>query len=66
MIVELKCVEAIKNIHIAQVMTYLKAEKLRVGLLFNFIFDKLKEGIRRVRLVRGGYFYTTQFSQQNP
>ena len=33
-IVELKCVEAIKNIHIAQVMTYLKAEKLRVGLLF--------------------------------
>ena len=48
MIVELKCVEAIKNIHIAQVMTYLRAEKLRVGLLINFNVDKLKEEIRRV------------------
>ena len=47
-IVELKCVEAIKNIHISQVMTYLKAEKLRVGLLINFNVDKLREGIRRV------------------
>jgi GxxExxY protein len=34
-VVELKCVEAIKNIHIAQVLTYLKAENLRVGLLTN-------------------------------
>ena len=47
-IVELKCVEAIKNIHIAQVMTYLKAENLRVGVLINFNVDKLREGIRRV------------------
>ena len=49
-IVELKCVEAIKGIHIAQVLTYLKAENLRVGLLINFNVDKLKEGIRRVIL----------------
>ena len=49
-IVELKCVEAIKGIHVAQVLTYLKAENLRVGLLINFNVDKLKEGIRRVIL----------------
>jgi GxxExxY protein len=34
-IVELKCVEAIKSIHIAQVLTYLKAENIKVGLLIN-------------------------------
>jgi GxxExxY protein len=50
MIIELKCVEAIKGIHIAQVLTYLKAENLRVGLLINFHVNKLKEGIRRVIL----------------
>jgi len=49
-IVELKCVESLKNIHIAQVLTYLKAENLRVGLLINFNVDKLKEGIRRIIL----------------
>jgi GxxExxY protein len=49
-IVELKCVEAIKGIHVAQVLTYLKAENLRVGLLINFNVDRLKEGIRRVIL----------------
>ena len=47
-IVELKCVEAIKNIHIAQLLTYLKAEKLRVGLLINFNVERLKDGIKRV------------------
>ena len=42
--------EAIKNIHIAQVLTNLRAENLKVGLLLNFNVDKLKEGIRRVIL----------------
>ena len=50
MIVELKCVEELKGIHIAQVLTYLKAENQRVGLLINFNVDKLKDGIRRVIL----------------
>jgi GxxExxY protein len=49
-IVELKCIEAIKGIHFAQVLTYLKAENLRVGLLINFNVDKLKDGIRRIIL----------------
>ena len=42
--------EAIKNIHIAQVLTPLKAENLRFGLFINFNVEKLKEGIRRVIL----------------
>ena len=41
MIVDLKCVEALKGIHIAQVLTYLKAENLKVGLLINFNVDEL-------------------------
>jgi GxxExxY protein len=44
-IIELKCVEVIKNIHIARVLTFLKAEYLRVGLLINFNVNKLKDGI---------------------
>jgi hypothetical protein len=40
--------EAVKNIHNAQVLTYLRAENLKVGLLINFNVDKLKEGIWRV------------------
>ena len=49
-IVELKCIEAIKGIHIAQILTYLKAENLRVGLLINFNVERLKDGIKRVIL----------------
>lgn len=47
-IVELKCVQSINSIHIAQVLTYLKAENLKVGLLINFKVDRLKNGIRRI------------------
>ena len=36
LLVELKCAEAISKEHIRQVMYYLKASKLRVGLLLNF------------------------------
>jgi GxxExxY protein len=49
-IVELKCVEAIKGIHIAQLLTYLRAENLRVGLVINFNVERLKDGIKRVIL----------------
>jgi len=47
-IVELKCVESIKNIHIAQILTYMTAEKIQIGLLINFNVEQLKEGIRRI------------------
>ena len=35
-VVELKAVESLKDIHFAQVKSYLKATGLKVGLLFNF------------------------------
>ena len=49
-IVELKYVEAIKGIHIAQLLTYLKAENIKVGLVINFDVERLKHGIKRVIL----------------
>lgn len=46
-VVELKAVDDILPIHIAQLMTYLKASKLSLGLLVNFNVRHLKDGIRR-------------------
>ena len=42
--------EAIKNIHIAQLLTYLNAENLKIGLVINFNVERLKDGIKRVIL----------------
>ena len=50
-IVELKVVEKILNIHKAQLLTYLKLAKLRYGLLLNFNVPVMREGI--VRLLNG-------------
>ena len=47
-IVELKTVESIHNIHIAQVLTYLKATGKRIGLIINFNVELLKKGIKRL------------------
>lgn len=47
-VVELKSVDAIHPIHIAQLLTYLKLSRLRLGLLINFNSIKLTDGIRRV------------------
>lgn len=49
-ILEIKSVEAIADIHIAQVLTYLKLSKCRLGLLLNFNVPSLKLGIRRLIL----------------
>ncbi|MCY3022479.1 MAG: GxxExxY protein [Planctomycetota bacterium] len=46
-IVELKAVEAIAPIHEAQLISYLKATGLRVGLLINFNVRQLKDGLKR-------------------
>lgn len=48
LIIELKTVEAIKDIHRAQVISYLKATRLRLGLLMNFNTTVLKDGIQRI------------------
>ena len=52
LIVELKAVEAYEAIHHAQVISYLKATHLSLGLLINFNLPVLKDGVRRVILSR--------------
>lgn len=48
-IAELKSVEALSNIHVAQMLTYLKLSKCKLGLLLNFNVPYLKNGgIRRI------------------
>jgi GxxExxY protein len=47
-IVEVKSIEAIAPLHIAQVLTYLRFLNLRYGLLLNFNVFRLKEGIKRI------------------
>ena len=47
-IVEIKCVDALADIHKAQVLTYLRLTNLKLGLLINFNVVLLKDGIRRI------------------
>lgn len=47
-IVELKAVEALNDVHLAQLMTYLRLSDIRLGLLINFNVTLLKHGIRRI------------------
>ena len=47
-IVEIKSVEAVNDVHLAQILTYLRLSGLRLGLLVNFNVNSLKNGIRRV------------------
>ena len=49
-VVELKTADRLAPVHTAQLMTYLRMTKCRVGLLFNFNVDVLISGIRRVVL----------------
>jgi len=50
LIVELKSVDALHDIHLAQVLTYLKLTNCRLGLLLNFNVKLMKLGIKRVIL----------------
>jgi GxxExxY protein len=46
-ILELKSVEQILPLHEAQLLTYLRLSRCRIGLLLNFNTRSLKDGIRR-------------------
>lgn len=46
-VVELKAVTALLPVHHAQLMSYMRLKKKRVGLLINFYVPLLKEGISR-------------------
>ncbi|MCX6230554.1 MAG: GxxExxY protein [Bacteroidetes bacterium] len=47
-IIELKSVEALNDIHIAQVLTYLKLSGCKLGLLMNFNVLRVVEGVKRL------------------
>ena len=47
-IIEVKSVEALTDVHLAQLLTYLRLSDCRLGLLINFNVKLLKEGVRRV------------------
>jgi iron complex transport system substrate-binding protein len=48
LVVEIKSLETLLPVHTKQVLTYLRALGLRVGLLINFGGGTLKDGLRRV------------------
>ena len=50
LIIELKAVEELIPVHKAQIISYLKATGLWVGLLINFNVPILKDGLKRVVL----------------
>ena len=48
LIIEIKAVDTISDVHIAQLLTYLKLSNCRLGLLINFNVALIKDGIRKV------------------
>lgn len=49
LIVELKAVDAVKEIHKAQLLTYMRLSGIKTGLLVNFNVKRLKDGIQRFK-----------------
>jgi GxxExxY protein len=47
-VIELKSVKKIEDIHLSQILTYMKLGKFNVGLIINFNVTSLKYGIKRV------------------
>src|SRR3569833_797821 len=47
-VIEVKSVEALNDVHMAQTLTYMKLGGYKLGLLINFNVLKLKDGVRRV------------------
>jgi GxxExxY protein len=47
-VVELKCVESLNDVHMAQTLTYMKLGNYKLGLLINFNVIMLKDGIKRI------------------
>lgn len=50
LIIEIKAVDSLSDIHLAQILTYLKLSNCKLGLLVNFNVRHLKDGIKRVIL----------------
>jgi len=48
LVIELKSVDVINDVHLAQTLTYLKLGNFKLGLLINFNVALLKNGIKRM------------------
>ena len=48
LVIELKSVDILNDVHLAQTLTYLKLGNFRLGLLINFNVTLLRDGIKRV------------------
>ena len=48
LVVEIKSVKTIIDIHLAQTLTYLRLGKFKLGLIINFNEKRLKDGIKRM------------------
>jgi len=48
LIIEIKSVDSLNDIHLAQILTYLKLSGCKLGLLINFNVALIKHGIKRV------------------
>ncbi len=48
LVIEIKSVEALNDVHFAQTLTYMKLGNYKLGLLLNFNVFKLKDGIKRI------------------
>ena len=48
LVLELKAVDVLNDVHLAQVLTYLKLGNFKLGLLINFNVSLLKKGIKRI------------------
>ena len=50
LIIELKVIDKILPIHIAQTLTYMKLSKIKTGLIINFNTTQLIKGVKRLRI----------------
>jgi GxxExxY protein len=48
LVVEIKAVEKLEDVHKAQLLTYLKITNCRLGLLVNFNVERVTQGMRRI------------------
>jgi len=46
-VIEVKAVEALNDVHLAQILTYLKLSDCKLGYLINFNVKRIRDGIRR-------------------
>jgi len=62
-VIEIKSVDALNDIHLAQTLTYLKLGNFKLGLLINFNVLSLRSGIKRV--VNGLYEWLNRQERKN-